>query len=97
MCVLSVDKENVWKDVCNMDDEIPVNYDTIEQLFCQKEISKSTTDAPVHKVIPTKVGLYILHLRSGMFMWSSHEVICFHFRFNKTKKEMSNMLQRHIF
>ena len=42
-----------------MDDEIPVNYDTIEQLFCQKEISKSTTDAPVHKVIPTKVGLYI--------------------------------------
>ena len=55
-----LDKENVWRDVCNMGDEIPVNYDTIEQLFCQKEIAKSTTDGPMQKIIPTKVCFHVM-------------------------------------
>ena len=55
-----LDKENVWRDVCNMGDEIPVNYDTIEQLFCQKEIAKSTTDGPLQKIIPTKVCFHVM-------------------------------------
>ena len=61
ICILT-DKENVWRDVCNMGDEIPVNYDTIEQLFCQKELNKpDKADGPSHKVVPTKVGFLVEH------------------------------------
>ena len=38
-----------------MDDQIPVNYDTIEQLFCQKQIEESKTSGHVAKYVPTKV------------------------------------------
>ncbi|KAL4230753.1 hypothetical protein ACF0H5_011128 [Mactra antiquata] len=47
---------NVWKEVCSMDDQIPVNYDIIEQLFCQKQIEQSQKSEQSTKV-PTKVLL----------------------------------------
>lgn len=37
-----------------MDDKIPVNYDILEQLFCQKQIENAQTGAPA-KQVPTKV------------------------------------------
>ncbi|XP_052276568.1 inverted formin-2-like isoform X5 [Dreissena polymorpha] len=47
---------NVWKTVCSMDDKIPVNYNTIEQLFCLKQ-DDDRTDSPAKQNVPTKVLL----------------------------------------
>ncbi|KAH3872566.1 hypothetical protein DPMN_035784 [Dreissena polymorpha] len=47
-------EENVWKTVCSMDDKIPVNYDTIEQLF---DDERAWMDSPAKQNIPTKVLL----------------------------------------
>ncbi|XP_053399778.1 inverted formin-2-like isoform X2 [Mercenaria mercenaria] len=50
-------KSNVWKEVSSMDDQIPVNYDTIEQLFCQKQIVESQKSGHSAKQVTTKVLL----------------------------------------
>ncbi|WAQ98029.1 INF2-like protein [Mya arenaria] len=47
---------NVWKEVISMDDQIPVNYDTIEQLFCLKTIEHEAK-GPVKQHVPSKVLL----------------------------------------
>jgi hypothetical protein len=54
----SAGEGNVWKTVCSMDDQIPVNYDTIEQLFCLKQDDeKAGADSPAKQNTPTKVCL----------------------------------------
>lgn len=82
-CMFLVVNGNVWKEVCSMDDLIPVNYDTIEQLFCQKQIESDSVGVPA-KQVPTKVKRFsetlsiLLHVHVVFFSMSN---ISFRFTF----------------
>ena len=45
-----------------MDDQIPVNYDTIEQLFCLKTIEQEAK-GQMKTHVPTKVCQHVLYYR----------------------------------
>ncbi|GFN80727.1 inverted formin-2 [Plakobranchus ocellatus] len=51
-------EDNIWKEVLGMDDQVKVEYDKIEQLFCQKTVdsSKKAEQAKPAKA-PTEVNL----------------------------------------
>ena len=52
--------ENVWKEILDMQDSIDVKYETIEQLFCQKQIQKkaATEAKKVHQPSEVRCAIY---------------------------------------
>lgn len=55
-CIITA-HENVWKEVLGMSDQVPVKYENLEQLFCQKQIKKSkgNTKPKVPSVVSIRV------------------------------------------
>lgn len=55
-CIITA-HENVWKEVLGMSDQVPVKYENLEQLFCQKQIQKSkgNTKPKVPSVVSIRV------------------------------------------
>ncbi|XP_071086778.1 inverted formin-2-like isoform X2 [Haliotis cracherodii] len=50
-------EDNVWKEVLTMSDKVKVQYDTIEQLFCQKTVDKTKPVEQTKVKAPTEVNL----------------------------------------
>merc|ERR1711879_991364 len=49
--------DSVWKSVLKMTDPIPVDYESIESLFCQKTVDKTKKEEAVKVKPPTEINL----------------------------------------
>lgn len=52
-------EDNVWKEVLTMSDKVKVQYDTIEQLFCQKTVDKTKPVEQTKVKAPTEVRQWV--------------------------------------
>ncbi|KAK3594658.1 hypothetical protein CHS0354_003581 [Potamilus streckersoni] len=79
-------QENVWKEVLSMDDQIPVHYDTLEQLFCQQNMENDNGD---EKKNNSKLPTVVLLLDNKRSM----SVNIFLKQFKQGNKEIVEMIQ----
>ncbi|KAL3878299.1 hypothetical protein ACJMK2_030663 [Sinanodonta woodiana] len=79
-------QENVWKEVLSMDDQIPVHYDTLEQLFCQQQMENDTVD---EKKSNSKLPPVVILLENKRSM----SVNIFLKQFKQGNKEIVEMIQ----